>query len=204
MNLLRTLVYLMVLIPGICTAQKGFVITQDDSLYHGFMRFTSDGEGGQKLLITNDKKKKPREYRLSDLKFYAYKKDTIAVLRDFFPFEEDDGVVEIMEARVIVSKGVLKLYHGSLPITSGHSTVALVPTISPVGFGVMATRQPYNTFLIRTPDGQIRAIKHQNDDFEESILPYIEDNEALAADVRSGKLKFRDIKEIILRYNREK
>src|SRR6266496_3153877 len=83
-------------------AQKfdGFVITDRDSLFKGYMKISVEGTG-RKILLTDDKRKDPKIFKSTNLKYYAYKKDTIAILKNFYPFEEELFQVELMEAKVL-------------------------------------------------------------------------------------------------------
>lgn len=197
-----TFVALLALQPYSSRAQSGFVITVQDSILHGYMRFVRDNNGNSKLLFTTDKKKAPRTFVLADLKYYALKKDTFAILRNFYAFDDEAQPVEVMEARVIVSKGRLKLYHGTLPNLEDNRPI-IIPIVIPgaVGVGVITSRPQYTTFIVKNPDGELHAVRHDKDGFKESILAIVGDNEDLAAEINAGTLKFKDMKAIVLRYN---
>jgi hypothetical protein len=120
------LIIFIILTTSSLRAQKfdGFVITNQDSLFKGYMKIALDGQAGRRILITNNKKKKPRSFYVKDLKYYAYKKDTSAILRNFYPFVGEDYQVEWLEAEVLISKGKLKLYYAT-PRTINSSLLCI-------------------------------------------------------------------------------
>ncbi|MFM8911551.1 MAG: hypothetical protein ACKOE6_01375, partial [Flammeovirgaceae bacterium] len=142
---------LVTLSSSLCAQNyDGFIVTTKDSIYKGYMRFVSGGNKGLKLLITNDKKKKPREILLSDIKYYSYKKDTFAILRDFYPFENTEYSISQIEAKIEINNGTLKLYSASIPeieksiSNSGIGYYSYSGAVGSPGLP-MGTQRVYNT-----------------------------------------------------------
>ncbi|MEX2232531.1 MAG: hypothetical protein WD824_10245 [Cyclobacteriaceae bacterium] len=193
------------LVGTFCSAQKfdGFIITHEDSLFEGYMHLSSESNR-RTILITRDKNLKPRTFYVDDLKYYAFKKDTFALLPDFYPFVGDDYVAENLEAKVIVSKGRLKLYQAEFPYyrdsyqylpNRGNPTN---PTAPPTHM-----RSFYKSYIVKLPDGQLYGIRNEKSKFIESIEFVIAGDKELLSRVRNKELRFKDTEEIIRAYNRK-
>lgn len=194
-------VILFLLIPAFSQAQQNFIVTINDSIFHGYVRPKSI-EGVPYILFTEDKKKAPKKYRREQLKYYSYKKDTFAIFQNFYPFPDDTEPVDIMEARLLISKGALKLYFGMMPILSDK--IMVTPIVTPTGVGAMVQRIPYATYIVKDGEGQLHAVRHAKDGFKDSILSLVGDDEELAEMINSGVLKYDDIEKIIAKYNKDK
>lgn len=177
----------------------GFVITTKDSLFKGYMKISIDGSKGRKILITDDKKKKPKSYHLTDLKYYSYKNDTFAMLRNFYPFEDDGYQIESVEAKVIISKGAIKVYFATLP----EYKDTVIPIIIPTGTGVSAifVRPEYATYILKDRENNLKALRKEKGEFEKSIEIIIGEDNDLMNQVRNKHFKFKDTEEIIRIYN---
>lgn len=140
----------------------GFVITEQDSLFKGYMRISIDGSQ-RNILMTKNKKLPPRQFKTSELKYYAYKKDTFAILKNFYAFEEKSDYIEMIEAKVLISKGKLKLYTGIVPDLdrSNWSSVAIT---GPNGqmMGAPAPKY-YRSYIVKNEEGTLRVIKIGSD-----------------------------------------
>jgi hypothetical protein len=194
----------LIAIFGNLQAQKfdGFVITDQDSLFKGYMRIFVDGTG-RKILLTKDKRKTPKIFRLTNLKYYAYKKDTFAILKNFYPFDGEEFQVEFMEAKVIIQKGRLKLYYGVL---QGHEVFThriLAPSAPNSGAykGVEVALSSYRTYIVKNEEGVLKAIKIEKDEFFKSIEIVIGKNSELLERIRNKEFRFKDTKRIIEIYN---
>lgn len=176
-------------------AQKfdGFVITEQDSLFKGYMRFSLEGGNGLKVLITNDKQKKPRSYFVRDLKYYAYKKDTFALLQAFRPFEGEDYMAVGVEAKFIISKGNVKLFKGDFK-----------NYLAPYFVNGVYIEPVYKTYIVKNQDGDLFGIKYEQDEFLESIKVALGDDLELMKQIENKELRYRDIEEIIKIYNKNK
>jgi hypothetical protein len=94
---------------------NGLVVTEEDSVIRGYLRISLDGQHGKKIEITKNKKVKPQAFYTYQLKYYAFKRDTFAMLNSFYPFKGEDYKAERVEAKIIVRKGKVKLYEAILP-----------------------------------------------------------------------------------------
>lgn len=192
-------------------AQKfdGFVITESDSIFKGYMRILNGGEKGIKFLITRDKKKKPRAFFSSELKYYAFKKDTFAYLQNFYLFENTEYPIERLEAKVLFSHGNLKLYSSSIiPHKKDPQRVttyfpgAPMPNGMP-GVGSFST-QAEPIYIVKNRDGYLTGVRKNKKDFIKAMEVLIGDNTELISEIKSGKLRFADMKKIIALYNKSR
>jgi len=102
---------------------NGYVVTEQNVLIKGNVRILAD-KYGKKISVNDGKSYFTRTFYTRELKSYAYKKDTFAILNAFYPFEGDSYLAENIEAKVLISKGKLKLYYAALPdysITYRHT-----------------------------------------------------------------------------------
>jgi hypothetical protein len=174
----------------------GFVITNQDSLFKGYMKITLDGQKGRRILITDNKKKKPKSFHLQDLKSYAYKRDTTVILRNFYPFEGENYQVELIEAKVLISKGKVKLYYATLP--NYKQQLIMIPSATGMtGYG----QTLYSTYIVRDLENNLIGINKEKDKFIESIESIVGDNKELMKRIRNKELGYKDTKEIIKIYN---
>lgn len=201
-----SLLFIFLLVNTYCYCQKfdGFVITQEDSLFKGYMIFSSAGGKGTQVLITNDKKKRPRSYLVKDLKYYAYKKDTFALLHAFYPFEGEDYMASGIEGKFVISKGSVKLYHAEFPdynkIIAGPGLMVGIGGVS-VGVGRGNNKAPYSTYVIRDREGNLHGIKGKKEEFFRLIEIALGDDFELMKRIQSNELGYKDIKEIVKIYN---
>jgi hypothetical protein len=199
---MRSLLFILLLISSVnASAQKfdGFVITDQDSLFKGHVRISIDGSQ-RKILLTKNKKLQPREFKTSGLKYYAYKKDTFAILKNFYAFEEKSDYIEMVEAKVLISRGKLKLYTGIVPDFDRSNWSAII-TGGPTGMTAVPAPKYYRTYIVKDEEGTLRVIK-SGSDFFESIEPLISRNVNLVELVRQRKLRFKDTEKIIELYNK--
>jgi hypothetical protein len=164
------------------------------------MRISIDGSQ-RNILMTKNKKLPPRQFKTSELKYYAYKKDTFAILKNFYAFEEKSDYIEMVEAKVLISRGKLKLYTGIVP-DFDRSNWSSVLITGPNG-QMMGGPAPkyYRTYIVKDEEGTLRVIK-SGSDFFESIEPLISRNVNLVELVRQRKLRFKDTEKIIELYNK--
>lgn len=207
----KILTAILIISSGHLLAQKfdGFVITENDSIFKGYMRILSGGVKGTKFLVTKDKKKKPREFFSTELKYYAYKKDTFVYLRNFYPFENADYAFEILEAKVLVSKGTLKLYSSSFfpDKKDPHKVFASRPGLGPNGYGSGVSSIQTMTesiYIIKNRDDYLIGVRKNKKDFLRAMEIAIGDNMDLMNTVKAGKLRFSQMKKIITLYNQSK
>lgn len=194
------LIFLLFLVTQSLNAQKfdGFVITNEDSLFRGFMRISIDGQKGRKILITDDKKKAPRSFHLKDLQYYAYRGDTTAILRGFYPFEGENYHVDWLEAKVLISKGKIKLYYATFPeykeeLVTYSNGVDGMPQIS---------KKLYSTFLVKDLQGNLVGVPNEKDKFIESIRGIVGDNKELMKRIENKELRYKHTEEIIRIFNK--
>jgi hypothetical protein len=200
---MRLSISILLLISSIhSTAQKfdGFVITEQDSLFKGYMKISIDGYQ-RNILMTKNKKLPPRQFKTAELKYYAYKKDTFAILKNFYAFEEKSDYIEMVEAKVLISKGKLKLYSGIVP-DFDKSNWSPGVIMGPNGQMMMGGRvsKYHRTYIVKDEEGTLRVIKSGRDFFQ-SIEPLISNNVNLVELVRQRKLRFKDTEKIIQLYN---
>jgi len=183
---------------NLCAQQfDGFVITNKDSLIRGYMKIDLDGLKGRRILITDDKREKPKSFHLNDLKYYCYRKDTFAILRDFYPFEDDDYRVEEIEAKVLVGKGKTKLYHATFPDYQDRVIMFQSPTGGMPGYGKVA----YSTYVVRDRKNNLIGIPYEKEKFIETMKQIVGDNQELMQKIQNKELRYKDTKKIIRIYN---
>jgi hypothetical protein len=186
-----------------CQNFDGFVITQDDSLIRGYMRILKGDHRGSKILITPDKRTVPRMFYSLELKRYVYRKDTIAILENFYPFDEEQYSISKIEAKAIVRTGRLKLYEAILPEYKPTVGVYIIPTGGAVPvMGAYYYQTGFQTYLVKMEDGSIHGIKKRKKDFIECMEYILSGNPALMALISKGQLRFKDTPEIIRRHNK--
>jgi hypothetical protein len=183
-------------IPSLLYAQKinGYVVTEQNVMIKGELKILAD-QYGKKISVNDGKSYFTRTFYLRELKAYAYKKDTFAILNAFHPFEGEDYLAENLEAKVLISKGPLKLYYATLPDYS----ITYINTGYP-GSGAY-TRTNYKTYVINY-SGNLYGVKNgDTQSFVKSISIALADNETLLKRIRNNEFKYKDMEKIIALYN---
>lgn len=176
-------------------AQNGYVITKDDSVFTGFLHYqlvfgtTNEFE----IELQKFKKdKKPRRFHLESLKEFAYKKDTFAVLTNFYPFLDRNLFIELIKIK-LVERGHITLYWSNEIEESTYSY-----NMSSQGF-LMPTSSSSMTYLIGDNKGYIVAIDPLN--FDQEIRQYLDLVEGIKQ-LGIRKVKYDHIPELIKYHNR--
>ncbi len=192
-----TLLFLGILISSFSYTQdvNGYVVTEQNVKIKGKVKILAD-QYGKKISINDGKSYFTRTFYIHELKSYAYKKDTFAILNAFYPFEGENYLAESTEAKVIISKGELKLYYVTFPdygstYDSFHNPVA----------GDYTIRTSYKTYVIEYVNNLYGVKNGDQESFIKSISPALADNEALLKRIRNNEFKCKDIKKIIAIYN---
>jgi len=191
----------MLFLPSLACGQNGYVKLQNDSIIYGFLRFQRSIENGQQQIELWESKAdaSPTTFNVLELNEYAFRKDTFRVLRNFFPFWDEDLYFEIALAELITS-GTVDL----LQITD-HATItattsaygALIPALMAQGITARG-----NIYILQDGSGRrVRALKKDEDEFARSIRPFIENNQQLLERVERKELGYKDIENIVLTYN---
>lgn len=190
------LLLLGILVPCFSYTQdiNGYVVTEQNVMIRGNVRILGD-QYGRKISINDGKSYFTRTFYINDLKSYAYKKDTFAILNAFHPFEGEDYLAENIEAKVLVSKGELKLYYVTLP-DYGYTYVSHGPN-SMGGY----VRTSYKTYVIEYSNNLYGVKNGDKESFIKSISVALADNEALLKRIRNNEFKYKDMKKIITIYN---
>jgi len=177
-------------------AQKfnGYVITDQNVMIKGELKMLKDAQG-RKISINDGKSYFIRTFYILDLKSYAYKKDTFMILNAFHPFEGDDYLAEGVEAKVLISKGKLKLYYGELPEYRTSVTTMLSPN------GVIGAGQRKRESIYIIHDNESLYGVSSGDNFIKSVSVPLGDDAALMKRIKNKELKYKDIVEIITLYN---
>jgi hypothetical protein len=191
------LLLLGILIPSLSYTQdvNGYVVTGQNILIKGNVQILAD-QYGRKISINDGKSYFIRTFYINELNSYAYKKDTFKILSAFHPFEGEDYLAESIEAKVLVSKGELKLYYVTLPDYGS----AYVANLTPNGGGGYVYTS-YKTYVIDYSNN-LYGVKHDDkESFIKSISLALADNEALLKRIRNNEFKYKDMKKIITIYN---
>lgn len=188
------LILLSLLIPSLSVAQNinGYVVTEQNVIIKGELKILAD-QYGKKISVNDGKSYFTRTFYIQELKAYAYKKDTFAILNAFHPFEGEDYLAENVEAKVLISKGPLKLYYATLP---DYSVTYII--IGQPGLGTN-TRTSYKTYIIDYSNN-LYGVK-TSDSFIKSISTALADNETLLKRIRNKEFKYKDMEKIIAIYN---
>lgn len=191
-----TLLLLGILVPSFSYTQdvNGYVVTEQNVMIKGNVKMLAD-QYGKKISINDGKSYFTRTFYTNELKSYAYKKDTFAILNAFHPFKGEDYLAESIEAKVIISKGELKLYYVTLP-DYGYTYVSH----GPAGIGGYV-RTSYKTYVIEYSNNLYGVKNGDNERFIKSISIALADNQALLKRIRNNEFKYKDIKKIITLYN---
>jgi len=178
-------------------AQKfnGYVITDQNVIIKGELKMLKDAQG-RKISINDGKSYFIRTFYILDLKSYAYKKDTFMILNAFHPFEGNDYLAEGVEAKVLISKGKLKLYYGKLP--EYRTSVSAMPAPGG-GFTGVVQKTSESIYIIH--DNESLYGVSGGDNFIKSVSVPLGDDAALMKRIKNKELKYKDIVEIITLYN---
>jgi hypothetical protein len=175
----------------------GFVVTKRDSIFKGYMRVNFVGLRLAEILLTDDKRKTPRTFKFSEIRLYAYKKDTFEILKPFYPFEEENYAAEDVVAKFIIRKGKLRLYSVTFEGYGPGTDFSYVGSQ-----GITQIRDlTYPTYVIKDREGVLHGVKSERNKFQKSIEFLLEDNKELLAKITARELRFRDMKKIIEMYN---
>jgi hypothetical protein len=194
------LLLLSSVIPSFLCAQdiNGYVVTKDNIVIRGNIRILADQQG-KKISVNDGKSYFTRTFYINELNAYAHKKDTFAILNSFHPFEGEDYLAESVEAKVLVSKGELKLYYvtfadyGSIHESGSDYNTA--------GF---TYRTSYKTYVIEYSNNFYGVKNGDQESFIKSISLALADNEALLKRIKSNEFKYKDMKKIISIYSASK
>jgi hypothetical protein len=190
-------------------SQKGYIITQSDSLKIGFLKYQRNDKSQLEIELWETKRdKNPKKYLLSELNEYAIKKDTFRVFTNVYPYKGESLFFDILELRII-KKGKLNLYSGfeidggignDLFIAGTRNTaeaqMALNPSFNLRGFTISK-----RIFVIEDNTGNIQVINRK--DFIDDLSMFL-NYDKYSAKLPNQKLLYDDIPKLIELYNRSK
>ena len=173
----------------------GYVITKTGEKLEGFLRFDQHHreKGYQIKLYQSKKSLDPLIFYTFEVDEYAYKKDTIKILKNFYPYREDNLHIKQVEVK-IHSRGKVMLYEMEEKI--------LLPgfgaTVQGMGLSIGGTIK--NTiFLLEDHIGYKAGIKKDN--YKESLLDFFRECSKCKYFINGRKFKYKDIPELVRRVN---
>ena|SRR5260221_7617149 len=107
-----------------------------------------------------------------------------------------------MEVKVLIGKGNLKLYFGTLPGYNEYMIgfpMMMGPSGTMTGGG--AVRHVYSTYIIKDEEGNLKAIKNEKNKFAKSMEIMVGKNAKLLERIEKKELRFKDTEKIIKTYN---
>lgn len=111
-QLIRLLpVIIFMSLPGICKAQNGYVITKNDDLIEGYIKYQRNYQDGHlEIEIWKTKgDRNPKKYSLVNIKEYGIKRDTFRIVTEFYPFIGEATYIPCIELKLI-HRGKVNLY----------------------------------------------------------------------------------------------
>jgi len=173
---------------------NGFVKTTDGLLVEGYLRFEVGFKNrGTRIKLYKKPNESPEIFYTLELREYAFNKDTFKIFTNIKPFENDDKIINIVEAKRI-SSGKLDVYE----IPEYYSSHVTIPSASGGAMG-MTTGSVKYIYLVFNKNGQMTGIR--KDIFEEKIKELMPDRQDIINKINSGELKFKHIKKIFASYN---
>lgn len=182
----------------------GFIITEQDSLIRGRLVVKREGPHGSVRYIELMKpgRKKPKTYYAENIRYYALRRDTFALLNAFYPFEGEDYYAQGLEAKVIVARGKMKLYEAVLR-DYATGTILMPPpeyAASRSPSHVMVAKE-YPIYIVRDRANILYGIKRDRHEFVECVRRAMGDDVELMTRIENRELKARDMEEIVRLYN---
>ena len=149
-----------------------YIITNGDDTTHGEIKFN-------KKLVYNHvtfktEKGGIREFSPDQLKGYS-------IVNRYFYRDPQASNLVFIEKKI---DGPASLFETNLFVSAGSAT-------SQGGYKI--------NYLIKKRDGDYVAVRKT--DFKETVSEFVKENKVLSRQVRGGKLKFKDLSEIIEQYN---
>lgn len=196
---------------SIANGQRGYLKTKDDSLLVGFVRIIgTDPHRGYKLIYAKQKKDKPKTFFSYELAEFAIKEDTFSVLRNFYPFENDEELY-IEQLNVLrISKGKLSVYKGTIEKYS-KSVFDSYGLVGAIGYStdisrvnprvVMPLYSGLNVLFVKDDYGSVFGIKKNQKDFISTMTRILEKDRDLVYRVQSGEFEIKDIVKVTSIYN---
>ena len=190
------LLILILVMSKLSYGQKhdGYVITKNDSLISGYIRFDVGTKSrGSEIRLYENKRSEPLIFYTLEVNEYAYKRDTFKIIRNLYPFDDEDLFVDQTEAKMLES-GKVSLYKISV---EGHA-IPMTMTASgvPVGGGKMARA----IYLLDDHQGNILGVKKDN--FNAVVTRYFGSNEELILQLRAKKFTYKDLKKVTRIFNK--
>jgi len=175
-------------------AQKGYLITENDSIKSGYLSYqlvygTTDKM--EIVLYKTRKDKKPVYYPISSIKEFAIKKDTLAVLTDFYPFANRDLYIELVTIKLI-ERGALSLYWTN-EVESGRLSSSIGPQ-GQINYGQTSTI----TYFIADKNKNFVALDRNN--FQQELRQYLDFND-IVRKLKLKKVSYNHIPKFIKLYN---
>lgn len=197
----KTLLIILSLFTFELYGQIGYIKLNNDSIIVGYLRrYVSHMDGRQGIELWRTKKDKhPLKISKDAISEYAIKKDTFAILRNFYPFEGEDYQVESIEAEVLISKGKVKLYFATLPDYKNNLIMGPSATGGMTSYG----QSLYSIYIVKNTENNLIGIKDEKDKLFKTIQSIIGDDKELVKRVENGELKYKDTEQIIRIYNKK-
>jgi hypothetical protein len=178
--------------------QKGYVKTMEDSIFSGDIRFAT-GEPGRGLMIKiyQDIKQDPKIFYSKELKEYAAKNDTFALVDNIEVITPKNSVIEIpllsRQELQILSRGKLTLYKGFFTYSPKNGGGNFYTT----GGNGKVNKEKY--FLIEDKKGYKCQITKEN--LKKNLQNLMSDCPQLIEKIENSELGYKDLEEIVDQYN---
>ncbi|MEM6736600.1 MAG: hypothetical protein AAF620_11080 [Bacteroidota bacterium] len=188
------LTIILIALTHICQAQKGYLITENDSLLKGYLKYQRNYLNGRPEieLWKTKKDKNPKRYAMVDIQEYGTKKDTFRVVTEFYPFKEESTYIPYIELKLL-SRGKVNLFVTNE--LNGRTWSA-----PGAGGSMMSYQSRQKTYILEDRFGEIIAIDREN---MAEDLSYFLDYNKYARKLTSVPFKYKQIPELIKLFNKE-
>lgn len=201
MNKAKVIVALMMMFlftSNLCGQNfDGYIITKEGEKTEGFIRFDQrDRDKGYQIKLYESKKSlDPIIFYTLDVDEYAYKEDTIKILRNFYPFKDDNLYINKTEVK-IHTRGRVSIYQMEERVLLPGIEIAGLAMGLSIGIGGSIKK---TIFLLEDETGYIAGIKKEN--FKQSLLDFFRDCSKCSYFINDRKFKYKNIPELARRYN---
>ncbi len=175
-------------------AQKGFVLTENGKRVEGLLRIeVGFRDRGKKISVFEDKKdKEPEVFYSYSLRGYKVENAAYQILKGFYPFDDSDLYLTNIEARVIESGNITLLSVEISEILNASNDFDDAKSFS---------RNGGPLYILKTRDDHIKGVKPASQLFIKTTSEFFSDDKDLMLQIRSRKLRYENLQEIVKRYN---
>lgn len=196
----RVLILFLMVFPNInVPAQYGYIKLENDSILRGYLRSfrtVTDAQEGFEVWRTKTDKN-PLKILKRHIAEYGIGNDTIEVLHDFTPFDDDDLYIDVVDAHYVL-RGKISLLktrnYRAKAFTPGapHSAngqVFLVPVPHHLN-------EPSTIYLLKDKTGILRAVKW-GDGLRKSLLPFFSETFLDRYEEKFGRIKYNNFPKFV-------